>query len=273
MKRYILLMMAPFLMFTGNTWANELSVMQTLVYNLPDSVALITHSEALDPFFNSGSVLDRCRGIYRLGQIGNTHDINTLIDIYNNTPFRDGYSVDRSEGPQYFAIKAIADIGGVKAESSILALGNQLWGCSKTDSLIIIRAMAEALRKLGTTSCRELLLKYSTDTSFRSPARINALMNLYLLDLNNPLLKSMADSIDFLYSNLPKTDSISVKDKENYIKYKALSYVLLNPVFCNSNSISYFRSKINEVSEYPELYGRLQSIAEKMEYYYSLPNK
>jgi hypothetical protein len=265
----IFIIISALFLCTLNSWANEQSIMAKLVYNLPDSIAKITKPDDLKRFLYSDFIIDRCRGIYKLGLIGDSSNINQLMDIYNSEPVISGHIVDKCEGVKYFAIKAIADIGGSKAESTLLTLGNQLIGSAMSDSLMIIKGMSEALVILGTQASGNLLDKYYMNTDFYISARIYALNNYILFSLNNSQIKTNADSINFVLSYLPLSDSIGSKNTENYIKFEAVMYTLLDTIFCNTQSISHLRTRLNEIADRPKLHEQLQFVSDQMESYYN----
>ncbi len=269
MKRLIFVTLTAMFMFANHSGAHDQSIMVKLVYNLPDSIAIITEPDDLRRFLDSDFILDRCRGVYKFGLIGNPSDINLIKDIYDKEPDRPIYTDELTEGVKYFALRAIANIGGSVAESTLLSLGDQVGGSSISDSLVIIKGLTESLRLLGTHASKEFLENYYNNSAFSMYSRLYALTNLMFICLNDSEVKTNADSIDFVLSFLPKSDSIGSEYTENYIKYEAVVFALLDTVFCNTQSITNLRARLNNFTDRPELHEQLQFVTDQIESYYN----
>ena len=233
----------------------------------------ITDPASIKPFLENKDDLLRMIGIIRLGQIGTDKDIQSLYDVYQHEPIRPGFSFDLWPGVKYYAIRSMGQIGGPKAESTLISIANSMTGTPQTDSLQILKSLCEALSDLGSAECKQILNNYYENKMFDDFARIYAYMGILSIDLKSDSISNISDSLDFLFSKLPESDSIEPLYIENFILAEAVEYTILDSRFCNPNSIDYLRSKFDSMSDRPILRDRLQFVSESMENTYNASQK
>ena len=231
----------------------------------PDSIKNINIPSELTPYLNSNDEASRIFGVIRLGQIGSPKDIGALVVSYDQEPIRTGRIMDISRGVKYYALESIGNIGGELAESTLIAIGQQLWGSATTDSQLIVFSLCHALAQIGSQASYNFLYELYQGKKFPWDNRVSALAGAFSIELKSKTYKTANDSIDYLLSKAPQSGSIGADNMENFIIMQSIEDILSRPNSCNPHSIGYLRSKANDISDYNALRQEFISIANYMQ--------
>jgi hypothetical protein len=115
----------------------------------------INNASKLKPYLDSESEIVKIWGIIRLGQIGHENDIERLVKIYENEPDQMGFMPPPRV--KYYSLVAIGEIGGIKAEQTIMSIADKLKPGIDANSRNIGAGICDALGRIGsaTRSARE----------------------------------------------------------------------------------------------------------------------
>jgi hypothetical protein len=235
-------------------------------YRLPDSVKAINSLPDLQPFLTSRNGDYRNWGVIRYGQIGSPSDIQVLLDMYNNEPFRQQEEIHGpGPGVKYFSLLAIGEIGGVEAEKILLRFADEYGYVVTMDSIYSFSAICQALGDIGSSAAAAKLEKISEDTSITYLVRQQALSSYYLCRLKGSEFSDAADSVDFLVSEMKSNFSNEIDDLENFIITKAANLTLVR-INC-PEVLSVLASTTAAITDNPELKLILERTYEGMSMY------
>lgn len=203
----------------------------------PDSVMAIEKASKLKPYLKSDSDIVKIWGIIRLGQIGKEHDIQRLVEIFENEPDQLGFMPPPRV--KYHCLIAIGEIGGKKAERAIMNIAEKSERWIDANSRNISAGICTALERIGSSIAIKTLQSIRKGETEYGDG-VYAQMNLYKIDLRKREFRTFRDSVSHLLNlmELSNTDRNSKFSAENNFNRRAVEITLLD--ILNENNVGSF---------------------------------
>jgi HEAT repeat protein len=196
----------------------------------------INNASKLKPYLDSESEIVKIWGIIRLGQIGHENDIERLVKIYENEPDQMGFMPPPRV--KYYSLVAIGEIGGIKAEQTIMSIADKLKPGIDANSRNIGAGICDALGRIGSATAINILQSICAGEVKYGDAYY-AQMNLFKIDLRKAEFKTFEDSLRYLNDLMESSNSdIGISSHENNFRRRAAELALLD--ILNENNIEIF---------------------------------